>query len=348
MQPISPAYHQFLLDLKARIRQAQYEALQAVNHRRLELYWHIGQQITEKQAELGWGKAVVEQLAHDLQGEFPGISGFSASNLWRMRNWVKTYTGKEKLAPLVREIGWSHNLVIMEKCQTDQQREFYLLMTRKFGWSKKVLIHQIEAQTYEQYLLNQTNFDQTVPEKYRDQAVLAIKDEYLFDLLGLADQHAERELEEALVRNIRAFLMEMGSYFSFIGNQYRLTVDDKEYFLDLLLFHRKLKALVAVELKIGEFTPEMAGKMQFYLNVLNDQVREPDENPAIGIIICKSKNRTIVEYALQESKQPIGVATYRIAPTLPEDWQQYLPTTEQLIKHTQLIDALRQDEDTNK
>lgn len=347
MPQISPEYHHFLHDLKARIRQAQYEALKAVNHRQLELYWYIGQQITLKQAELGWGKSVVEQLAQDLQEAFPGEGGFSASNLWRMRNWVKTYVGKEKLAPLVREIGWSHNLAIMEKCKTDQQREFYLLMTRKMGWSKKVLIHQIENQTYEQYLLNQTNFDHTVPEKYRDQALLAIKDEYQFGLLGLANQHAEKELEDALVKNIRAFLMEMGSYFSFIGNQYRLTVEDKEYFLDLLLFHRKLKALVAVELKIGEFTPEMAGKMQFYLNVLNDQVREPDENPAIGIIICKAKNRTVVEYALQESKQPIGVATYRIAPTLPADWQQYLPTAEQLIKHTQLIDALRQDDEQN-
>ena len=203
-------YTQLLQELTARIRQAQYAALKAVNKDMLELYWYIGKEILAKQEAFNWGKSVVEQLSNDLQSEFPGITGMSSSNLWRMRSWVIAYQGKEKLAPLVREIGWSHNVAIVEKCKDDLSREFYLRMTAKFGWTKDVLIHQIANKTYEKHLLNQTNFDQTLPEKYKHQAILAIKDEYQFDFLELSDQHAERELELAIVRHIRAFLRELG------------------------------------------------------------------------------------------------------------------------------------------
>lgn len=339
-------YTQLLQELTARIRQAQYAALKAVNKDMLELYWYIGKEILAKQEAFNWGKSVVEQLSNDLQSEFPGITGMSSSNLWRMRSWVIAYQGKEKLAPLVREIGWSHNVAIVEKCKDDLSREFYLRMTAKFGWTKDVLIHQIANKTYEKHLLNQTNFDQTLPEKYKHQAILAIKDEYQFDFLELSDQHAERELELAIVRHIRAFLRELGDYFSFIGNQFRIEAGGKEYFIDLLLFHRKLNCLVAIDLKIGEFTPEMAGKMQFYLNVLNDQVREEHENPAIGIIICKFKNRMTVEYALRDSRQPIGVASYTIEEGLPENWRNLLPSPEQLEKHINLIQQLDQENKT--
>lgn len=204
-----------------------------------------------------------------------------------------------------------------------------------------MLIHQIESKSYERYLLNQTNFDQTIPEPYKNQAVLAVKDAYQFDFLALGDQHAEHELELQLIQKVRQFLLEMGGYFSFIGSQYRLEVGGQEYRIDLLLFHRKLRFLVAVDLKIGEFTPEMAGKMQFYLSVLNDTVKEPDENPSIGIIICRSKNRTIVEYALKDAQKPIGVATYTIEPTLPDDLQKWLPSPALLEKHFALMSNLR-------
>lgn len=340
MNPLPTDYASFLYDLTARIRSAQYEALKAVNRRQLELYWYIGEQILTKQESAGWGKSVVEQLSNDIQAAFPGIRGFSARNLWMMRQWVEVYSASEILQPLVAEIGWSHHQQVLTKCAEEREREFYILMAAKFGWTKNVLIHQIENKTYEKYLLNQTNFDQTLPDKYRHQAILAIKDEYQFDFLELADEHAERELELAIVRHIRAFLSELGSYFSFIGNQFRIEVGDKEYFVDLLLFHRKLNCLVAIDLKIGEFTPEMAGKMQFYLNVLNDYVREKHENPAIGIIVCKSKNRMVVEYALRDIQQPIGVATYTIKEQLPEKWKSLLPSPEQLEKHINLIQQL--------
>ncbi|NDJ21986.1 DUF1016 family protein [Nostoc sp. B(2019)] len=330
--PVSDNYRHLLMEIKQRIRSAQYEALKAVNREMINLYWDIGQIIVTQQQGASWGKSVVEQLAKDLQAEFPGISGFSAANLWRMRLFYESYVNNEKLAPMVREIGWSHNLVIVEKCKDDLEREFYIRMTRKFGWTKNVLIHQIENQTYEKTLLNQTNFDKTVPAEIRNQLKLAVKDEYTFDFLELADEHNERQLEQAILARVEPFLQEMGGRFTFVGSQYRLEVGDKEFFIDLLLYHRQLKCLVAIELKTGEFLPEYVGKMQFYLAALDDLSRFPDENLSIGIILCKSKDKTIVEYALRESNKPIGIATYKLFSTLPQELKNQLPAPEQVAK----------------
>lgn len=319
-------YRALLGEVKERIRSAQYEALKAVNKELVGLYWDIGRMIVDRQDVEGWGKAVVEQLAADLRTEFPGVGGFSASNLWRMKAFFEAYTGLEKLAPLVREIGWSHNLAILERCKDPLEREFYLRMTRKFGWSKNVLIHQIDNQSYEKSLLGQTNFDQALTPELRAQAKLAVKDEYTFDFLELGEEHSERELERALIARIEDFLRAMGGMFAFMGSQYRLEVDGKEFFIDLLLFHRRLRCLVAIELKVGEFLPEFVGKMQFYLAALDRQVRQEDENPSIGIILCKEKSRTIVEYALHDARKPIGVATYEITKTLPKALKGQLPS----------------------
>ena len=219
----------------------------------------------------------------------------------------------------------------MSKCKDPLEREFYLRMTRKFGWSKNVLIHQIENQSYEKSLLGQTNFDQTLTPSLRTQAKLAVQDEYTFDFLELAEEHSERELERALITRVEDFLRAMGGRFAFMGSQYRLEVDGREYFLDLLLFHRRLRALVAIELKIGDFQPEFVGKMQFYLTALDRQVRQEDENPSIGIILCKEKSRTIVEYALHDANKPIGVATYEITRTLPKELKGQLPRPEEIV-----------------
>ncbi|WP_026100092.1 PDDEXK nuclease domain-containing protein [Fortiea contorta] len=329
---ISDDYRNLLMEVQQRIRSAQYEALKAVNREMINLYWDIGQMIVIKQQDASWGKSVVEQLAKDLQAEFPGISGFSARNIWNMRNFYVTYSQNEKLQPMVAEIGWTHNLVILEKCKDDLEREFYIRMTRKFGWTKNVLIHQIENQTYEKTLLNQTNFDQSISAEIRNQLKLAVKDEYTFDFLELADEHSERQLEESILAKVQPFLQEMGGIFAFIGSQYRLEVDDEEYFIDILLYHRRLKCLVAIELKIGKFLPEYVGKMQFYLAVLDNTVKLPEENPSIGIILCKSKQRTIVEYALKESNKPIGVATYQIVSKVPQELKNQLPDPEQVAR----------------
>lgn len=293
----SAEYLSFKEEITKRIRSAQYEALKAVNKEMITLYWEIGRRITEQQKALGWGKSVVENLSQDIQKEFPGIKGFGVSNMWDMARFYAEYQSNEILQPLVGEISWSKHIVILTKCKETQQRQFYILATKKYGWTKDVLIHKIELKTYENFLLGQSNFDTTLPENIRNQAVLAVKDEYMLDFIGLGEEHSEYELEQAIIKNIRSFLMEFGTDFSFMGNQYRLEVDGREYFIDLLLYNRRLQAMIAVELKIGEFKPEYKGKMEFYLNVLNDTVRLPHENPAIGIIICKSKSRTIVEYA---------------------------------------------------
>lgn len=298
---LSPEYLNFKNEITARIRSAQYEALKAVNKEIIALYWEVGKRITEQQTALGWGKSVVENLSRDIQKEFPGIQGFGVRNMWDMARFYAEYQSNEILQPLVAEISWSKHIVILTKCKETRQRQFYILATRKYGWTKDVLINKIEAKTYENYLLGQSNFDITLPDSIKNQAILALKDEYTFDLIGLAEEHSEYELEQAIIKNIRAFLMEFGTDFSFIGNQYRLEVDGKEYFIDLLLYNRRLQAMIAIELKIGEFQPEYKGKMEFYLNILNDTVKLPHENPAIGIIICKSKSRMIVEYALKSS-----------------------------------------------
>jgi predicted nuclease of restriction endonuclease-like (RecB) superfamily len=325
-------YQDFVHEIKEKIRQAQLKAMQAVNRELINLYTEIGQMVVEKQEELGWGKAVVENLSKDLQNEFPGAQGFSSRNLWLMRSFFIEYKDNTKLQPLVAEISWSHNIVLMEKCKDLLEREYYILMTRKYGWSKSILIHQVESQAYERFLLNQTNFDKTLEEKYRHQASLAVKDSYNFDFLDMREEYNERELEFGLIKNVRSFLLEMGGDFSFIGNQYKLDVDAEEFFIDLLLYHRRLKCLVAIELKTTDFVPEYAGKMQFYLAVLDDKVKQKDENPSIGIIICKTKRRTVVEYALKNSNSPVGVADYSISKKLPEDLKGLLPSSEEIIK----------------
>jgi len=331
-------YGNLLGDIKQRIRSAQYAALKAVNKELIALYWDIGKLIVERQQEAGWGKSIVEQLAKDLQNEFPGISGFSARNIWRMRDFYVSYYANEKLTPLVTEISWSHNLVIMQKCKDDLEREFYIRMARKYGWTKNVLVHQIENQTYEKTLLNQTNFEEAVPEKYRNQAKLAVKDDYVFDFLELGEDHSEHELETAILAKVQPFLQEMGGMFTFVGSQHRLEVGSKEFFIDLLLYHRLLQCLVVIDLKIGEFEPEHVGKMQFYLSVLDDKMRLPHENPSIGIIMCKSKDKMTVEYALKDATKPIGVATYRVTSTLPQELKGQLPGPEQVAKLLEWVD----------
>jgi len=236
---------------------------------------------------------------------------------------------------LVREISWSKNLIILARCKDDLEREFYLRATARFGWTKAVLQHQVDNKSYEKYLLNQTNFDQTLTPAIRAQAVLAVKDHYTFDFLGLADEHSERQLEQALVANLRRFLSEMGGAFAFIGNQYRLEVGGQEYFVDLLLFYRRLRCLVAIDLKIGAFEPEHKGKMEFYLEALDCQERMPEENAPIGIIIWRDKNTTVVEYALRTASRLIGVATYTVVPELPEAYRTEPPSPAAIAERLQ-------------
>jgi len=331
-KPIPSQYESLLGEIKERIRSAQLAALRQVNRELITLDSDIGRLIVARQEGDTWGKSVVANLARDLQAEFPGASGFSAANLWRMKLFYESYGTEEKLAPLVREISWSHNVVILEKCKDTAEREFYIRSAQRFGWTRNVLVHQIENRTYQKTLFNQTNFAEALPPEIRDRAQVAVKDEYTFGFLELAAEHSERELERALTARVEDFLLEMGGMFTFVGSQYRLSVGERDYFIDLLLYHRRLRTLVAIDLKIGEFLPEYVGKMQFYLAALDDKVKFQGEGPSIGIILCKSKDRTIVEYALRRASSPIGVATYEITDSLPAELRGELPAPAQVAR----------------
>lgn len=342
MENIEVNQFNFIAEIKAKIKLAQYEALKAVNVHLINLNWELGKSISEKQTD-GWGKAIVPLLSKELQKEFPEMSGFSAGNLWLMAQLYTDYQEDINLVPLVREISWSKHVVILKKCKASQERQFYILATKKFGWTKDVLIHQVEKKTFEKYITNQTNFDEVLPEKIKNQAYLAVKDHYNFEFLELANEHSEYELEQALIKNIQRFLLELGNDFTFVGNQFKLLVNRKEHKVDLLLFHRRLQSLVAIDLKIKEFEPEHKGKMEFYLSVLNDKVKMSHENPSIGIIICKSKSKTIVEYSLNTATHPIGVATYHTASKLPKEYQKLLPSAEMISQ--KLIEFLTEQKD---
>ena len=254
-----------------------------------------------------------------------------------MRTFYVAYEDNSILPPAVAEIGWTHNYLILEKCKDPNERLFYIHQTKNCGWTKNVLIHQIENQSYQKVILNQQNFEQTLPESLKNQAILAIKDEYAFGFLELGDRHSEYQLEQAVINNVRKFLIEMGGDFCFIGNQFVVELEGKDYKIDLLLYHRGLQTLVAIDLKIGEFEPEHTGKMSFYLSLLDDRIRKPYENPSIGIIICKSKNYTTVEFALRDTLKPIGVATYSITDSLPKELSAFFPSSEELIARIEAV-----------
>ncbi len=331
--PIIPKdYHETLTAIKKRIRSSQTRAIRTLNQSIINLYWDIGKIIVERQCKdkKSWGKSVVERLSGDLQNEFSGQMGFSPRNIWRMRNFYLTYSDSEILPRLVAEIPWGHNSVILDKCKNPLQREFYIRLTRKQQWKREELVHKITNRLYEQTITNQTNFLSTLPEGIDLEAKLAFKDEYTFEFLEMKSQYTEHQLESAILQNIPSFLREMGGKLAFAGNQFRLQIDGREFFIDLLLYHIKLRCFIAIELKTTEFKPEYVGKMLFYLSALEKEVCEKGDNPPIGIILCRSKNRTFVEYTLKKAHAPIGVSKYSTINSLPEDLKHLLPSKEQI------------------
>ncbi|MEQ1746501.1 MAG: PDDEXK nuclease domain-containing protein [Saprospiraceae bacterium] len=325
-------------DIKQMIKSAQYRALQTVNQEQIALYWSIGKSIVDRQQAHGWGKSIVERLAGELQQAFPNTNGYSSRNLWRMKNLYEEYSSSDLiLPPVVAEIAWSHNIIILEKCKDAHQRFFYIKMAARHHWSKTALTNAIAGQLWENMLLNQHNFEETLPAVQIEGAASVIRDEYTFGFLHLSEPYTEAQLEQALLNNIRDFLASMGGDFTFVGNQVGVTVDGKHFEIDLLLYHRSLQCLVAIDLKIDEFQPEYAGKMNFYLSALNRLYRKPHEQPSIGIIICKSKSRTVVEFALQDVNKPIGIATYTLTESLPKELSQFFPTSQELAERVEAL-----------
>jgi len=328
----STEYPVFLSNIKSRIRSAQVSASRILNKGLVGLYWSIGKDIAEKQRKLGWGKSVVEQLSKDLRQEFAGTSGFSTQNLWYMRQFYLEYSGHSNLQQLAGEIPWFSNVTILSKVKDPAAREYYLKATAEMGWSRNVLLNQIKAKAYERHRIipKQHNFQKVLPAHLAEQADKAMKDVYMLDFLGVTKPVLERAMESRMVVVIKDVLLELGYGFAFLGNQYRIKVNKKEYMIDLLFYHRRLKCLVAVELKAVAFQPEFAGKMNFYLNLLDSYVKERDENPSIGIILCADRDKFEVEFALRGIDKPVGVAGYELTKTLPKTLAGKIPDAKKL------------------
>ena len=329
----SVAYDLFLNDITGTIQNARIQAARVVNRELTLLYWELGRQIVTAQKDNDWGDSVVEQLSVDLMKCFPGKSGFSKGNLWMMRRFYKEYVDFPILQTLSEEIPWSQNVAILSHVHDMEARRYYIEATIEMGWSARVLALQIKSQCYERHKLapKQHNFNKALPEHLAEQADLSLKDTYMLDFLGIKEPVLEAAIEKRMVHKITEVILEFGQGFSFMGNQYRIKANNTEYFLDLLFYNRDLQCLVAIELKAGAFKPEYAGKMNFYLNLLDDFVRKPHENPSIGIILCSSRNRFEVEYALRSTNKPVGVSEYQLTKTIPDALKDVLPTAEELV-----------------
>ncbi|MBE9015830.1 DUF1016 domain-containing protein [Chroococcidiopsis sp. CCALA 051] len=328
--PIAAGYNDFLHDLKERIRSAQVRAILAVNSELVLLYWQIGREILTRQQQQGWGAKVVTQLAKDLQQEFPQMKGFSRTNLLYMRAFAEAYPDEQFVQQLAGQIPWFHNCTILDKVKDSTERLWYIQQTIEHGWSRNVLVHQISTGLYHRQGKAVTNFERTLPKPQSELVQQIVKDPYNFDFLSLGESAQERDLEKALVERIRDFLLELGVGFAFVGSQYHLEVGGQDFYLDLLFYHLRLRCFVVVDLKIVDFQPEFSGKMNFYLSAVDDLLRHSDDQPSIGIILCRSKNRVIAEYALRDLNKPIGVSTYQLHNALPEKIKGSLPTIEEL------------------
>lgn len=346
-QPVSelPAgYGELLSDLKTRIAAARVKAALAVNRELIDLYWHIGRSIVQRQRDEGWGKAVVDRLAGDLRGAFPGVGGFSRQNIWKMRGFYLAWTEEvtilsqpvreldgTNLPQAVAEIPWGHNTELLFKLKDPARRLWYARKTIEHGWSRSILISQIESNLYGRSGKAINNFDRTLPPPQSDLAGEILKDPYNFDFLTLADDAHERDVERGLLEHLKRFFLELGTGFAFVGQQYHLQVGGRDFYLDLLFYHLKLRAYVVIDLKHRDFEPEFAGKMNFYLSAADDLIRDArHDGPSVGLPLCKSRDRLVVEYALRDTAKPIGVAEYHTGRTLPEPMKHVLPSPEQL------------------
>jgi predicted nuclease of restriction endonuclease-like (RecB) superfamily len=292
------------------IAAARTRAITAVNTALIDLYWNIGEYIGRKIAEDGWGKGTVKFLAETIQRRYPGVSGYSAQNLWRMRQFFETYREELLLSPLVREVSWTHNLLIMGRCKRDEEREFYLRLCLQERWGKRDLERQLAGALFERTILSPPKLAPAVRESHPEAATV-FKDSYFVEFLHLPQDHSERDHQQGLIENLKQFLIELGRDFCFIGSQYPLQVGGRDFFLDLLFFNRALNCLVIFELKIDQFQPEHLGKLEFYLEALDRDVKKSHERPSIGVLLCATKDHEVVEYALSRSMSPALVSEYQ-------------------------------------
>ena len=326
--PLPSDYGPWLAELKARIHAAQQQAARSVNSELVLLYWQIGRGILERQGREGWGSKVIERLAQDLRNAFPTMKGFSRANLLYMRAFAEAWPDEVIVQQAVGQLPWGHNLVLLSKLKATDLRLAYTQRAMDQGWSRAVLVHHIERRLLEREGQAVSNFALRLPEPNSDLAREALKDPYLFDFLGVGEEANERAIEDALVQHITRFLLELGAGFAYVGRQVPLEVGGEDFFLDLLFYHLKLRCYVVIELKATAFKPEHAGQLSFYLSAVDAELKGEHDAPTIGMLLCKSKNKVVAEYALRNINQPIGVAEYQLTESLPSDLQSSLPSIE--------------------
>ena len=344
LTPPPAGYADWLADLNGRIHTAQQRATLAVNRELVLLYWHIRRDILARQAAQGWGAKVIERLAHDLRTAFPEMKGFSRANLMYMRAFAEAWPDAGIVQQAVGQLPWGHNLVLLSRLKDPQQRLAYAQSAIAHGWSRNVLNIHIETRLLERTGKAVTNFDVSLPKPQSDLARESLKDPYRLDFLGLGKEAGEREIENALVKHVTEFLLELGAGFAFVGRQVLLDVGDDEFFIDLLFYHLKLRCYVVIELKGGKFKPEHLGQLGFYLTAMDRQVKSEQDNPTIGLLLCKSKNKVVAEYALGDKSQPMGIAEYKLLESLPAELQTSLPSIEQIERELAGNGAFTEDD----
>ena len=348
LTPPPAGYGDWLIDLKTRIHSAQQRAALAVNRDLVVLYWQIGRDILTRQAEQGWGAKVIERLSQDLRAAFPDMQGFSPRNLKYMRAFAEAWPDEDFVQGVLAQLPWYHQLALLDKLPCSETRRWYAAKAIEHNWSRNVLVMQIETHLLESSGKAVTNFALTLPRPQSDLARETLKDPYRFDFLGLTDEAQERAVEHALVKHVTEFLLELGAGFAFVGRQVLLNVGGDEFFIDLLFYHLKLRCYVVVELKGGKFKPEHLGQLGFYLTAVDKQMKTEQDNPTIGLLLCKSKNKIVAEYALGDKSQPMGVAEYKLLQSLPEPLQASLPSIEQIERELAAGDgALEKEGDGN-
>jgi predicted nuclease of restriction endonuclease-like (RecB) superfamily len=331
-------YDDFLSSLKERIRTAQVSAALAVNREMVLLYWQTGRDILERQRQQGWGAKVIDRLARDLRTAFPDMKGFSSRNLKYMRAFAEAYPDQQFVQVPLAQITWYHNITLLDKVKDPIEREWYVHQTIQHGWSRNVMVLQIESGLHRRQGKAITNFERTLPLPQSDLAHSLLKDPYNFDFLTLDAEAHERDLERGLLAHVREFLLELGVGFALVGSQYHMEIGGDDFYVDLLFYHLHLRSFIVIDLKMGKFKPADAGQMNFYLSAVDDVLRHKNDEPSIGIILCKEKNKVIAEYALRDTTKPIGVSAFRITESLPEEFKGSLPTIEELEAEMQKLD----------
>jgi len=343
---VKNSYADLLAGIKSRVQAARVRAGLAANRELVLMYWDIGTDILHRQREEGWGSQVIDRISRDIKIEFPNLTGFSPRNLKYMRAFAEEYPDREFVQQLVAQIPWGHILYLLQKAKDSKKRLWYMRQAIEHGWSRNVLALHIDQQDYERKGLAVSNFSATLPSPLSDLAQELLKDPYIFDFLGIADDAREKEVENALLAHLRDFLLELGSGFAFVGNQVRLDIDDEDYYIDLLFYHLKLRCYFVIDLKTRPFAAEDAGKMNFYLNAVDDLFRHPDDQPSIGLVLCREKegsSKMLLEYALRGLEKPVGVSAYQLTRALPDNLKPSLPTVEEI--EIEIAEKVEEDND---